>query len=1064
MEPFTVAIGDDEVVEEDQTFTVMLSGISPVDLNIASSAVTATAIATITITDDDSATITVVDADGFVDAFPFVYEDDGMVEIRMRLEDLVEVEGDFEVTVSTEDGTAIAGSDYTSTTMTLTFAGNRAAGTQMFTVPVSILNDGVVEYLEFFSVDLSDFTTTANVVVDGPVSVEIEDEDTAELTFSPRSVTVDESVGTVTVTAMLDNVAQDSFEVEVETSPDTATSGDYALTSTTLTFPEMAREVEFTVSITDDRIVEDTELFTVSLADFSTAPEGIEASDAATTTTITITDDDDPPLRLVSVTLDTGQGEEGTPSTSVAENSGTPTVTVTAELAGPPTAGALTVSVSIADSTARAGVDYTATPSTFDIIFQPGVPGVPGVTVSTGTFMLTVIDDMLLEGDESITVTARLEGSIPDGFVTEIRILNLTITDNDALTGMELSLSPADADEGASPTPTVTVMFDLADGVTLQDATVVTVTVGDSGDSATEGTDYTAVTDFTFPVEAGESHGEGTFTFEVTDDTIADPGETVTVVGRVGRFTPIPTATLAINDNDPVPTEIALSLSPADADEGTSPTVTVTATLSGTVSLEEDTVVTVAVGDGTGSATEGTDYTEVSDFTVTIPATTLTGTRTFQFAAADDAIVDPDETVTVSGTADGFTIPSTSLTITDTDTAPTVIVLSLSPDVAVEGATTPVTVTATLSGTITLEEDTVVTVTVGDGKIRPPKGRTTPRSRISRSPSPGGRDTFGTGTFQFETTDDAVTDNGETVTVSGTATDFTIDPLTLTITEDDVAPTAVVLSLSEGDVAEGASPTVTVTAVFDPPGAVLGVATTMTVTVGDSEDTATEVRDYTPVPRFAVTIAAGATDGTATFQFTPADDAIVDPDETVTVSVTATGFTIDPLTLTITDTDTAPTTMTLSITPARAPEGLTTTVTVTATLSPASITLGADTEVRIAVLPFSPTATAGTDFTAVPAFTLTIPAEMTSGTASFDLVVADDADVDPDEMLSVFAFADGFSSIRDARLTIIDTDSPPTAITLSLSQPSVAEGASAPTVTVTAAFPQGVTALTDGPW
>ena len=59
----------------------------------------------------------------------------------------------------------------------------------------------------------------------------------------------------------------------------------------------------------------------------------------------------------------------------------------------------------------------------------------PGESSGTGTFMLMVIDDMLLEGNESITVTARLEGSIPDGFVTEIRILNLTITDNDALTG-----------------------------------------------------------------------------------------------------------------------------------------------------------------------------------------------------------------------------------------------------------------------------------------------------------------------------------------------------------------------------------------------------------------------------------------------------------------------------------------------------------------------------------------------------------------------------------------------------------------------------------------------------
>ena len=75
---------------------------------------------------------------------------------------------------------------------------------------------------------------------------------------------------------------------------------------------------------------------------------------------------------------------------------------------------------------------------------------------------------------------------------------------------------------------------------------------------------------------------------------------------------------LTITDNDTASTEVALSVGPRSVAENAAGTsVTVTGTLNGG-SRTSDTRVTVSVGASTDSATEGTDYTTVEDFTLTI--------------------------------------------------------------------------------------------------------------------------------------------------------------------------------------------------------------------------------------------------------------------------------------------------------------------------------------------------------------------------------------------------------------------------------------------------------------
>ena len=152
---------------------------------------------------------------------------------------------------------------------------------------------------------------------------------------------------------------------------------------------------------------------------------------------------------------------------------------------------------------------------------------------------------------------------------------------------------------------------------------------------------------------------------------------------------------------------------------------------------------------------------------------------------------------------------------------------------------------------------------------------------------------------------------------------------TLTIDDNDAAPTGVTLTLSDtnGDLAsvseDAGATTVTVTADVTG-GTTYATAQTVTVTVGASStppDTAVEGTDYATVDESAtaitIAIAAGASSGTATatFTLTPTDDSIDDDAESLSVSGSSdlSGVTVTKDTLTIDDNDAAPTGVTLTL-------------------------------------------------------------------------------------------------------------------------------------------------------
>ena len=96
-------------------------------------------------------------------------------------------------------------------------------------------------------------------------------------------------------------------------------------------------------------------------------------------------------------------------------------------------------------------------------------------------------------------------------------------------TAVVLSLSADSVDEGTGPTA-ITVTGTL-NGVARPSDTEVTVAVGASGDTTTEGTDYSTVADLTLTINAGETLGTASFTLTPTDDDVDEDDETLSVTG-----------------------------------------------------------------------------------------------------------------------------------------------------------------------------------------------------------------------------------------------------------------------------------------------------------------------------------------------------------------------------------------------------------------------------------------------------------------------------------------------------------------------------------------------------
>jgi len=285
-QPVSVSVLNDGTSEADETFVVNLSG--PSNATIADGQGTGT------IEDDDVVpTLSIND----------VTETEGVGVTAGFTVSLSAVSGQT-VTVNwaTANVTAVAGSDYTSASGTVTFD----PGEMTQPVSVSLLNDGTSEADETFVVNLS--APSNATITDGQGVATIEDDD-AVPTVSINDVTDTEGVGaTSDFTVTLSEVSGQTVTVNWATANGTALAGsDYTAASGTVTFDPGETTQPVSVSLLNDGTSEADETFVVNLS----SPGNATILDASGTGTIL--DDDDPPLVSLSVSQSTME-EDGSDS------------------------------------------------------------------------------------------------------------------------------------------------------------------------------------------------------------------------------------------------------------------------------------------------------------------------------------------------------------------------------------------------------------------------------------------------------------------------------------------------------------------------------------------------------------------------------------------------------------------------------------------------------------------------------------------------------------------------------------------------------------------------------
>ena len=921
-----------------------------------------------------------------------------------------------EVTVEYEDtrtGTATSGTDYTAIPGgTLTFA----TGTTSQTFNVSVTGDVLDEANETVKVRLKDPVNAAVSTATGTGTI-TDDDATPTLSISSPSVMEGDSGSTaLTITVTLSAASGRQVTVRyADAGTGTATSGtDYAaITAGALTFAAGTTSRTFSVLVTGDTVNEPNETVVVTLS----SPTNATISATAGSATGTITDDDGAPT---SITLTVDDDDVG-------EGDGATTITVTATVDGTTRfAAARTVSVSVSQSGTSGNVVDFATVSSFDIEIAAGAAS------GAATFTLTPTDDTEDELDETITVSGT------SGTLT-VNPATISLTDNDGTpTSLTLAVNDDSVGEGDGAT-TITVTATLDGSTTLGSATTVRVHVAGSGTATA--VDFDTVSAFDITIAAGDASGAANFTLTPTNDVVDETDETITVRGTSTGLT-VNSATISLTDDDAAPTAITLTVSDSSVGEGDGATsITVTATVDGTTRFAEAKTVRVSVaGSGTAGAV---DFAAVEAFDIEIAAEAASDTAGFTLTPTDDAVDETNETVTVSGSSGSLTVNAATITLTDDDAAPTAITLTVDDSSVGEGdGAAPITVTATVDGTTRFAEDTTVTVSVaGSGTATAVDFAAVSDFDIA---IPAGA-ASSTGSFTLTPTDDAVDETDETVTVSGTSGSLTVKSATIALTDNDAAPTAITLTVSDDSVSEGdGATTITVTATVDGTTRFAEATTVVVIVTGGGTPGGV---NFSAGLDFDITIAAGAASGASDFMLTPTDDALDGVNETVTFAGYSGSLTVSDATVTLTDDDATPTSITLTVDDdSVAEDDGATTITVTATVDGGTRFI-TDTTVTVSVAGSG--AAGAVDFAAVSDFDITIGAADASKTGTFTLTPTNDAFDETNETITVSGTS-GSLTVNSATITLTDDDDAPTAITLTVDDNSVAEDDGATTITVTA--------------
>jgi hypothetical protein len=373
-------------------------------------------------------------------------------------------------TYSTSAGTATAGTDYTETTGTVSWAAGDFADK---TFTVTIAADAVTEGNETVNLSVSG-STAVLTISDGPGTIQ----------FTSASFGGGEgTTATITVSRTAGNGG--ALGVTYATSNGTAGAADYTSSSGTLSWIDGdSADKSFTVALASDAVVDggETVMLTLSL------PTGGATIGGTNPATLTIADGPGTVLFVAS-------------ASSVAEGG---TATITVERVGG-SGGA--IGVSYATSNGTAGVsDYTSASGT--LAWANG-------DLANKTFTVTASNDALSEGSETVVLTL----SLPTGGAAIGGTNPATLTIGDGPGTLQFTAAAFNTGEGAAASITVTRVGGNGGAVSVDVAT--------SAGSATANVDYVE-SSATLSWSDGDTASKTFFVTAMTDGLV-ETGETVVV-------------------------------------------------------------------------------------------------------------------------------------------------------------------------------------------------------------------------------------------------------------------------------------------------------------------------------------------------------------------------------------------------------------------------------------------------------------------------------------------------------------------------------------------------------
>ena len=159
--------------------------------------------------------------------------------------------GNVSVEYATADGSALAASDYTSKSGSVTLSNSAC---RCATIAVSIAGDALSEGTESFAVNLSS-PVNATITDAQAVGTIFDNEGPPSLVLT--DVSAGETAGTVAFSVILTTAAGTNTTVDYATTSGTATAGsDFTLTSGTLTYTGAQTTKTVTVPVSDDALSE----------------------------------------------------------------------------------------------------------------------------------------------------------------------------------------------------------------------------------------------------------------------------------------------------------------------------------------------------------------------------------------------------------------------------------------------------------------------------------------------------------------------------------------------------------------------------------------------------------------------------------------------------------------------------------------------------------------------------------------------------------------------------------------------------------------------------------------